>query len=256
MSRREQIAALRTREDEVSQLLVDVRERLTHLRPQIPDASPYRAQATSGDEGERRTLLRRESELMRERETLRRDLASIGIHHGLPLLAQVTIATPCPASWEDMRGEGNVRFCSQCSKHVYDLSMLTMIEAEALITRHEGKMCARVFLRTDGTVMTADCWVGRRRVGAVAVCAALVTLAVVGVGLGFDATSTQLASDGPYDVGRSADASGAMLELRGRAVTQTAMCPISTEPRTQNGQVFRTAGGMTVLRSARFSRNQ
>lgn len=36
-------------------------------------------------------------------------------------------------------------------------------EAEALVARNEGKMCAALFRRADGTVLTADCPVGYRR---------------------------------------------------------------------------------------------
>lgn len=252
MSRREHIAALRTREDEVTQLLQDVRERLSHLRPHVPDASPYRAQATSGDDDERRALLHRETELMRERETLRRELASIGIHHGLPLLATVTIATPCPASWEEMQGEGNVRFCKQCSKHVYDLSMLTVPDAEALIVRHEGKMCARVYLRVDGTVMTADCWVGRRRVGVVAVCAAASVLAVVGAVLAYDSATTELAADGPCEVVRHHGPGGALLEMRAKSASNAVTCTVPPpDQRTVHGRI-EPRGGMVVNFDRRY----
>src|SRR5262249_1200290 len=36
-------------------------------------------------------------------------------------------------------------------------------EAEALILEKEGDVCVRFYQRTDGTVLTADCPVGRRR---------------------------------------------------------------------------------------------
>jgi hypothetical protein len=245
VNRRERIVALRNREDEVREQLVVVRERLTHFRTESPETGPYRAQAPNGDADEHRALLRHEAQLMREREHLKRELASIGIHHGLPLLAQVTIATPCPASWEDMRGDGNVRFCSQCSKHVYDLSMLTQADAEALILQHEGKMCARVFLRVDGTVMTADCWVGTRRVGIVAVCAVASVMALVGAAFAYDAATTELTSkDDPCEARYVEGPNGAMVELRGHAAGQSAICVKPPSQKTEHGQVFRTGGAM------------
>ena len=35
-------------------------------------------------------------------------------------------------------------------------------EAEAMIRANEGEMCVRLYKRTDGTVLTADCRVGVR----------------------------------------------------------------------------------------------
>jgi hypothetical protein len=75
---------------------------------------------------------------------------------------QVRIASPCKASWEDMIGDDRVRFCGQCSKNVYDLSALTRQDAEALLTKHEGNLCVRLYRRADGTVLTADCPTGAR----------------------------------------------------------------------------------------------
>jgi hypothetical protein len=81
----------------------------------------------------------------------------------LPLLENVSIAAPCKASWDDMVGDEHVRFCGQCEKNVYNLSSLPRDEAEALLAAKEGKMCVRLFRRSDGTVMTADCPVGVRK---------------------------------------------------------------------------------------------
>jgi hypothetical protein len=78
-------------------------------------------------------------------------------------LEKLRIANPCPARWETMEGDDNVRFCQTCKKNVYNLSALQRSEAEALVARHEGKICATFYRRTDGTVLTADCPVGRRR---------------------------------------------------------------------------------------------
>lgn len=78
-------------------------------------------------------------------------------------LKQIRIANPCPARWEEMEGDDRVRFCGTCKKNVYNLSALQRSEAEALVASHEGKMCAALFRRKDGTVLTADCPVGLRR---------------------------------------------------------------------------------------------
>ena len=88
------------------------------------------------------------------------------------LLDRIRIASPCAASWESMSGSQRARFCSQCSLHVYDISQLTRREALDLIARTEGRLCARIYRRADGTVLTRDCPVGlralRRRMARVA----------------------------------------------------------------------------------------
>jgi hypothetical protein len=85
------------------------------------------------------------------------------IEHGPTPLEKLRIAKPCPARWEAMEGDDRVRFCQTCKKNVYNLSALQRSEAEALVARHEGNMCATFFQRADGSVLTADCPVGRRR---------------------------------------------------------------------------------------------
>src|SRR5262245_1451782 len=78
------------------------------------------------------------------------------------LLDDVRIASPCTASWDAMTGSETVRFCDQCRLSVYNLSAMTAAEAAALVERTEGRMCARLYRRADGTVITRDCPVGLR----------------------------------------------------------------------------------------------
>jgi hypothetical protein len=79
-------------------------------------------------------------------------------------LEQIQVASPCHVEWNAMTGDDKARFCGQCSKHVYNLSGMTRAEAEALVSRTEGRMCVRFFRRSDGTVLTQDCPVGLRAV--------------------------------------------------------------------------------------------
>ena len=81
------------------------------------------------------------------------------------LLAQVKVASPCPARWEDMSGDERSRFCLQCNKHVYNLSAMSSRDAAELIRAKEGKLCSRFYRRSDGTMLTADCPVGLERYG-------------------------------------------------------------------------------------------
>lgn len=83
--------------------------------------------------------------------------------NGIVVLERLRVASPCPARWEEMEGDDRVRLCGTCKKNVYNLSALQRSEAEALVARHEGKMCATFFRRVDGTVLTVDCPVGRKK---------------------------------------------------------------------------------------------
>lgn len=103
-------------------------------------------------------------------------------------LDNLRIASPCRVGWDQMTGDERVRRCDLCELRVYDISRMTRREAESLIANTEGRLCARLFRRSDGTVITRDCPVGlraiRRRVvkTAGAVCAAIMSLCLSVVG--------------------------------------------------------------------------
>lgn len=79
------------------------------------------------------------------------------------LLSGITVASPCAVDWDSMSGDERVRFCGQCTKHVYNLSEMSKKDAEDLIAKSEGKKtCIRYYLRKDGSIMTEDCPVGLR----------------------------------------------------------------------------------------------
>ncbi|MBS1910609.1 MAG: hypothetical protein JST22_01360 [Bacteroidetes bacterium] len=80
----------------------------------------------------------------------------------LNVLDNIEIATPCTASWEEMTGNDQQRYCSHCSLNVYNLSAMTREEAAGIITGAEGRVCVRLYRRTDGTVLTQDCPTGLR----------------------------------------------------------------------------------------------
>lgn len=79
-------------------------------------------------------------------------------------LDRIKIAAPCPITWEQMVGDERVRFCHHCQLNVYNLSSLNKADAEALLASTEGRLCARLYRRSDGTVLTSDCPVGVRAV--------------------------------------------------------------------------------------------
>jgi hypothetical protein len=83
---------------------------------------------------------------------------------GLDILDDVRIASPCSARWEDMTGSDRVRFCASCQKNVFNLSGMKREEAIDLLRATDGRICARIYQRADGTVLSADCPVGLRLV--------------------------------------------------------------------------------------------
>jgi hypothetical protein len=81
----------------------------------------------------------------------------------LPILENLRIASPCSADWDDMQGDERVRLCGKCEKNVYNLSALSRDDAERLVREREGRLCVRLYRRSDGTVLTADCPVAVER---------------------------------------------------------------------------------------------
>lgn len=116
----------------------------------------------------------------------------------LPLAPSTTafpklqIAAPCEMKWDNMSGDDRQRFCDDCKLHVWNFSELTRAEAlDLLELKDQGeRVCARLFKRHDGTIITKDCPVGlaerawkKARNGALMVAASL--LSVVTFVLGF-----------------------------------------------------------------------
>jgi hypothetical protein len=79
-------------------------------------------------------------------------------------LDRIAVASPCPMNWNDMIGDERVRFCNQCNLNVYNISAMTRLEAESFIANAEGRICAKLYRRADGTILTQDCPVGLRAV--------------------------------------------------------------------------------------------
>jgi len=72
------------------------------------------------------------------------------------------IASPCTASWDRMEGDDKVRYCSECTLHVYNFAAMSPAEIEELTATHTGRLCGRLYRRSDGTILTRDCSVGAR----------------------------------------------------------------------------------------------
>src|SRR5688572_2734596 len=72
-------------------------------------------------------------------------------------LHELEVASPCDQSWEAMKGGDRARYCEKCELFVYNLSGMSLEDAEELVSRTEGRLCVRFFRRSDGTVLTRDC---------------------------------------------------------------------------------------------------
>lgn len=74
-------------------------------------------------------------------------------------LDNMVLAFPCPVQWQTMSGDERVRFCSQCSQKVYNISDMSKKEAEALLKKgvEDNSVCIRFFVRADGTIKTENC---------------------------------------------------------------------------------------------------
>jgi hypothetical protein len=71
-------------------------------------------------------------------------------------LDNMDIAQSCSTDWESMTGDEKIRFCIECKKDVYNFSAMTRREAELLLQKNSGKICARITRDADGTVITAN----------------------------------------------------------------------------------------------------
>lgn len=75
------------------------------------------------------------------------------------------IAAPCSANWDDMQGVGAIRFCHLCELNVYDTRLMSEAEISELMSLNEQngrQTCLKLYRRSDGTLLTRDCPIGRR----------------------------------------------------------------------------------------------
>src|SRR5260221_9648151 len=72
-------------------------------------------------------------------------------------LDRIQIAKPCDAEWDDMKGDLHVRRCGDCKLDVYNISALSRTEAASLIRERDGRVCIRMYMRHDGTLITREC---------------------------------------------------------------------------------------------------
>ena len=112
---------------------------------------------------------------------VRQYLAQREARRGPVRLEKLKIASPCKQRWEDMVGDERVRVCAGCERPVFNLSAMTMEDAEAVLATRGVTPCVRFYKRADGTVMTSDCPAGKKP-GRTALAVAAGALAAAGAG--------------------------------------------------------------------------
>ena len=69
-------------------------------------------------------------------------------------LDSINVKSPCSESWDEMKGNDEVRFCSHCAKNVHDISAMTRAKAEKLVKNSNGKLCVRYVKNPNGKLIT------------------------------------------------------------------------------------------------------
>ena len=99
----------------------------------------------------------------RERDQLRLLIDDAQTRLRLPVVDNLRPASPCSEDWSKMEGDVRVRSCARCKQNVYNLSEMTREEAHTLLVAREGNVCVKYYRRSDGTIVTKDCPVGKQR---------------------------------------------------------------------------------------------
>lgn len=154
------------------------------------DALQARKQSLEAEIGAAKKKLAESDDLAFRAARMERELIEVearlrGEKKRLPMLDNLRVASPCNASWDEMKGDERVRFCGHCEKNVFNLSAMTRDEAEALILATNAKICVRMYRRADGTVLTEDCPDGLRKKRRKRLAAALVGGAAVAAAASF-----------------------------------------------------------------------
>ena len=112
---------------------------------------------------------------MATRRHFREPSAATNVLRGMNL----RISSPCPESWDEMAGDDRIRFCGRCNLNVYNLTVMSREEIEALVRDRNGKLCGRLYMRGSRKATRTDCG-GARRLKLVRRAVALAVMLVIG----------------------------------------------------------------------------
>jgi hypothetical protein len=79
---------------------------------------------------------------------------------------KLKVASPCSESWSEMKGDDAMRHCGACNQKVYQLSNMSSEQVEEFLLSRKTRgirTCVRFYQRADGTMLTNDCSVGKKR---------------------------------------------------------------------------------------------
>ena len=99
-------------------------------------------------------------------------------HPSLPF--EPLIAKPCEESWTAMEGGSRQRHCQLCDRQVHNFAAMTPREIERLVLKSDGKLCARITRREDGSLVTLEAQPRVSIAAQVAVSASLALSAIAG----------------------------------------------------------------------------
>ena len=71
-------------------------------------------------------------------------------------LDRVYLKNPCSTQWNLMDGNEQIRFCIDCNKQVHNLSSMTREQAEDLLAKAGGELCAKIDRDDRGRIITID----------------------------------------------------------------------------------------------------
>jgi hypothetical protein len=63
-----------------------------------------------------------------------------------------------------MAGDERVRYCPECKLNVYNFSEMSDADIENIVSHRSGRLCARFYQRSDGTMLTRNCPVRLRAI--------------------------------------------------------------------------------------------
>lgn len=66
---------------------------------------------------------------------------------------QLIIKNPCEASWDEMIGNQQIRFCEHCNLTVHNISQLTPKRVRRLVAKSRGRLCVRYQSLPDGSIL-------------------------------------------------------------------------------------------------------
>lgn len=71
------------------------------------------------------------------------------------ILDSICIAMPCSVDWSQMKGNDEIRLCSGCNKNVYNISAISKMEAESILSA-PTLPCIQLFRQDDGVIVTDE----------------------------------------------------------------------------------------------------